>query len=386
MSTGKRRRLLLATVLSALGTLGLQLLALVTLTPEPFGHFSMLYLVQAFLFSLQLSIVSEAWVRRQREVGTPSTWAEYAGASLTLAAVGGAAGALVAVATGEGVLVALAAGTAVFAATYRSGARFYAVRRGEWSHVIPGDAAAAAVTLAALAAGVIRPDDFGNLKFVASVWALSMVVSSLLSRHPSVAGLGSLPHWVRHHRQAVAPLLRDSLVMDVSSIGTPYALAPVLGVANFGIYRGVSNVAAPVRMILNPLRAEFAKWSPSRMRSPRVGLLILASSGTLGVLAGVALLMIGITGLELGTLSALVPFYVPAGIFVAGNFVNHAYYLFSRQIASPRAMLAARIWQTVILTVAPIVGALCWGLTGAIWLFAVGTVVSSAGWATAVRH
>ena len=54
---------------------------------------------------------------------------------------------------------------------------------------------------------------------------------------PCCAGL-------RKRRRDIAPLTLDSLVQDISSIGAPYAIAPILGLANFGIYRAISNVAA----------------------------------------------------------------------------------------------------------------------------------------------
>src|SRR3546814_2459591 len=41
------------------------------------------------------------------------------------------------------------------------------------------------------------------------------------------------------------------------------------GIANFGIYRAVSNVAAPVRLVLDPLRPVLSGASLTTLRSPR---------------------------------------------------------------------------------------------------------------------
>nr|WP_314841127.1 hypothetical protein [uncultured Microbacterium sp.] len=372
-------RLILTSSAAAVATLSVQVLGLITLTPVDFGLFSIVYLAGAFALSLALSLICEAATRSREDA--LATWKDFGGASVEFALVFGATIGIVIAATESSLtpywwLVALAVGASAF----RASARFYAVERGDTRGAVLGDALGAVVAVTLCAVTLLLHS--GELAWVLATWAASSVIAAAFSRWPVPSRPGVLLRWIRQRRAAIAPLVRDSLIMDASSIGTPYAIAPMLGVGPFGVYRAVSNVAAPVRLLLNPIRPRIARLS---MSARTIGL-VLACGVLLGGLAAGALLLIGATSWPLGTLRGLVPFAVPTAVFVMANIVGHTFYIVSRLRASRRGLLSARLVQTALGVIGPLLGALLAGLSGAIWAYALSTLLSSLFWLVVARR
>lgn len=372
-------RLILTSSAAAVATLSVQVLGLITLGPADFGLFSIVYLAGAFALSLALSLICEAATRSRGD--TPTPWSDFSGASTEFALLFAAAGGLIVAVTHSPLtpywwLVALAIG----GSSYRSTARFYAVENGDTRGSVLGDALGAVVAVSLCAVTLVLHS--GELAWVLGTWAASSAVAAVFSRWPALNRPGVLVRWIRQRRAAIAPLVRDSLIMDASSIGTPYALAPILGVGSFGVYRAVSNVAAPVRLLLNPIRPRIARL---RMSAATIGI-VLAGGVVLGGLAAGVLLLLGETPWPLGTLRDLVPFAVPTAIFVMANMVGHTFYIVSRLRASRRDLLAARLVQTTLGVVGPLLGALLAGLNGAIWAYALSTLMSSLYWLFIARR
>lgn len=377
-----RLKLAGATGASAATTLAVQLVALASLNPSDYGYFSILYLAGAWALSVQLSVVSEAWVRSDK-AGVESDWRSYAAATTYL----GALGALL-VSAIAAFIPALAplwwtAALAVFASVYRSGARFYSMRVGDWPGVIRGDIAG---MLVAVAASVLIVLLGGGLAAVLLAWGAISAAGAAFSRLHRPSAPAAFTGWVSRHRKSIRPLLVDSLVMDISSIGTPYALAPLLGVASFGIYRGVSNVAAPVRLILNPLRPQVSAIDHSRLARRSTLGLVVAASIALGTAAAVVLLLLQRYYPHLGTLTELAEFAIPTGAFVAANLLGTSYYLIARNYSPPRGIWLGRLVQTVLSTALPIAAALVLGLVGAIWAYVAATLLSALTWTIVARR
>lgn len=372
-------RLILTSSAAAVATLSVQVLGLITLAPTDFGLFSIVYLAGAFALSLALSVICEAATRSRVE--TPVPWRDFGGASTEFALLFAAVAGLAVAVTDSALtpywwLVALAIG----GSAYRSAARFYAVEHGDTRGSFVGDAVGAVIALGLSAITLLLHS--GELSWVLGTWAASSLAAAFFSTWPAPVRPGALLRWIRQRRTAIAPLLRDSLIMDASAIGTPYALAPILGVGPFGVYRAVSNVAAPVRLLLNPIRPRIARL---RMSAPTIGL-VLAGGVVFGALAAAALLLLGATPWPLGTLRDLVPFALPTALFVMANMVGHTFYIVSRLRASRRGLLTARMVQTALGVVGPLVGALLAGLSGAIWAYAVSTLLSSVCWLVVARR
>lgn len=370
---------MIATLLTNAGyVLAVQLLALLSLGAADFGSFSLLYLAFALGSSLMLSIVSEAWVRRQVDGRPAAAWGDYARAALEVSVATGALAAILALAVPSLRDVAAVGASAVTLATFRTGARYYDARVGRAPGVAPGDALGLGVTIGGavlLLTGALPV----SLEAVVVIWAAGCA-ASLLATRPFVPVSGGAPRWCRDHRREITTLLRDSLVLDAGSIGTPLLLAPLLGLAGFGVYRAVSNVAAPVRLVLNPLRPIIA----DRGRPAAIGrrrLFLVATAATVfGMLAAAALLGIGVFRLEVGALSDLAPYALPTGLFVAANFLGHYSYIVCRAHSSGSVLLRGRILQTVSSVVLPLAGVVFAGLPGAIWGYALCTTASSLYW------
>ena len=369
---------LLGTATNAAYVLVVQVLALVTLAPADFGSFSIQYLLFAFASSLSLSLISEAWLRVDLKGGGRGDWAEYSSATLYLSLAAGVATVVISLLVEPLRPIAWIGAVAVATSTYRASARYYAVRMQEHRNILSGDAVGLVVSLAVWGAGLATGNH--GLVMMTLAWAAGALASALLSKWPRLRAPRSLGEWGRKHSAQIRPLLRDSLLMDAGSIGTPYLLAPVLGLANFGVYRAISNVAAPVRLVLNPIRPQLAAAPIHRQRSAGRVSAVVAASVLFGVAAWVVLLLVGVLDLQLGSLTEIVVFAVPAAVFVAANFLGHYFYIVARAHLDGRQLLVGRVAQTLLAIVVPIVGVILWGLPGAIWGYAGCTAASSLVW------
>lgn len=371
-------RLAWATGVNALFTLAIQLVALVSLSPVLFGAFSIQYLFFALSLSVALSFVSEPWLRVELRSGAETDWRLYSSVVFYYAVVAGL-GVLVLSLIVEPLRdVAVLGAVAVAASAYRACARYYSLRRGDYRGVLPGDVGG----LIALVVGVVILIvlNTGGLVPVVGVWALGALVSAVLSRPPKLGPPSVLAVWTRKHRSEIGILLRDSLLMDLGAIGTPYALAPLMGLADFGIYRAVSNIAAPVRLVLTPLRVQIAARPVAFHRATRMIVVVVGASLLFGVAAYAALLILGALGFELGALAGLVPYALPAALFVGAGFAGNYFYIVARSTATGRRLMVGRIIQTVLAVGMPVAGILLFGLLGAIWAVSLSSAASAVAW------
>lgn len=376
-----KKFLLWVTLFSAVGTLAIQLCALVSLGAEDFGLFSLIYLVAALALSIQLSTISEAWIR-SNPAAHKTDWSDYSTVSFALSVLSGVVALCFAVSIPGLNDVAFLIFVAVLSTVYRASARFYSLRNEDARGVFWGDLGSMLIALGG--ALVILVSYRNNLLAVVSLWAATALCSALLSRLPQLKSWRALTRWYSDRKTVIKPLLGESLFMDLSAIGTPLLMMPLMGIANFGIYRGVSNVAAPIRIILNPLRPRLSHLTQEQI-SRRSTLAVVASvSIVMGLLAGIVLVVISLSQLELGTLSSLSVYAIPTALFVCANMFGHTYYMLARQHSPTRIIVVARIVQTSVGVLLPLVGVFTLGLYGAIWGYAVATLLSGSFWAYSV--
>lgn len=358
--------------------------AFVTLSPAEYGHFSIPYLLFAFGISLQLSVVSEAWLRTRVQRNLDSTWPEYFGAILALSLLVGA--------VTTALMLAIPAtrdlgwfGLAAFAALMRSGARYYVVARGMNTRVVLADTVGSVTFFAVLVPSMLTLDGI-TATFLA--WTASSIAAWVALPKPALNGASSPRRWVRTHSASIRPLLADSLLLDLGSVGTPFLLAPFLGALQFGLYRGISNVALPARLILDPLRPKIAGSWASRLATPMGIGSIIAIGTALGAACFVVLgYVVPALHLTLGTLTALSAFAVPSGVYVVAAFVGQVFYVVCRGTLAPRRLMAGRVTQTVVSVALPLVGCVMFGLDGAVWGFVLSTVLPAVVWLLlAVSH
>ena len=373
-----------ATLTNAAFVLSVQLIGLVALAPADFGLFSLQYLVFALASSVCLSVICEPWLRTDIHDAERSPWRDYSSILLYLSfAAGGVAGALSIVLPGLPV-TAIPAAIAVAASVYRAGARYHQVRSLEWTRALISDVTGLVVTFGLWA--VLFAVNVHGLLGLTIAWAVGACASAAISRPPVLQRPSSISTWIATHRRHIWPLLKDSTLMDLGSIGTPFVVAPLLGIADFGVYRAVSNVAAPVRLVLNPIRPTLAGIPLMTHRSRSHVLGSAAASIGFGVAAYLALIVVGALHINLGSLSAVVTYAVPTAIFVSANFIGHYYYIIARTHMHGSSLLTGRIIQTAVAVVLPIAGALAYALPGAIWSYAIATCISSLTWAILVTR
>ncbi len=352
--------IVLALALSALATIAVQAIAIVTLPPADYGLFAAAYLVSGLFCSFGLSIVCEPWSRGGRQESWPSVGA--AAGALALLSIPAAAA--IAVFLGDPI-AAVAVTVAVAATTYRFCGRFHFAAVGAQRWVIPADGAALAVTLGSWAALAPRTD---ALAAVALAWAAGSVASALLMPRPAMPTIRRSRHWAAVHRREIRSLLADSTLLDLGAIALPLGLAPLLGPSDFGLYRALSSLAVPVRLVLLPIRPLIGGRPTTWHVTARALTTIGASAVALGLTAWACLATISAGGLFIGSTldDAATRYGLLISVYIAVTFVGTYFYMVSRAHASGRALLVLRLVQLISAVAFQLVGLALAGLTGAL--------------------
>lgn len=382
MAEASRSLVLPATMVNSLLTLAPQIVALVTLDIRDFGRFSIVYLLFAWGASLQMSVVCEPVGRDQRRGQMDAVDRDYR-AVATYIAVG--AGVLAGIAAyllwGQPHITAVLA-LATAAACFRVPARYASLLQGDWRSALTVDAVACVLLL--IAGGAALAMRLSAIEVVVWAWGGAMTGACVIGLSPVLRGPAVLRRWLRRRGRDIAPLTLDSLVQDISSIGAPYAIAPILGLANFGIYRAISNVAAPVRLLIEPLRPSWASVDALVLRRK----LVRASLGIAlpaGAAAGVCLALLHHLPWDLGVLDDLRPWSWAAGAFVTFSLISLMFYAAARLQLGGRALWRGRVLQSSTAIVLPIGGALLGGLPGAIWCYVAATALGAVVWVVLTR-
>lgn len=353
------------------------ILALLLLAPKAYGVFSVVYLVFAFGVSLQYSIISEAWARARRMQTEGNSWTDYSSALSALSVVVGAVALVAALVIPELNSNGWALAGAVLFALYRNGVRYYSVAEGQVIRALVSDLAG----IVAFTIALIALRDASHLLVVSVAWLAAGLVSSLVLSRPRLRWGFGLVRWSCVHVAEIRPLLLDSITMDLGAIGTPFLLAGFMGATRFGIYRAVSNVALPVRLLIDPLRPALGRVRPQQFFVRSVTVLIASGAIALAAACYFALtLVVPHLGFRLGTLSSLVDYAPASSVFVIGSLLGTVYYIACRTNSSQRGILTGRIVQTIVVVIMPIVGYAFFDLSGAIWGFAISSVVSAGVW------
>lgn len=361
--------------LGALTSIAPTISALLIFSAQEFGVFAFLYAVFALGWSLCLSIVCDAFLRTVERGGQ---WRAYSSALVGLSIIFTTIAVVVSLFVYPDIISALLASGAIGLGIYRLGARFF--RSSEYS-----------------AASVLRADLCNLAVFLTVLFGVMAIGPNHVTSHSVawfVAGLASigfsppvmsnpwraLLSWCRQRRETIQTLLSDSIVMDCGAILGPLLLLPGLGTHGFGIYRGISSVASPVQLVLDPIRANLAQMSKGRRTGVKLLLSVLGIGLVMSVACFTVLVSLSYFGLVQGTLAELSAFAVPCSVFVFTNFLGHFYYLLSRAHSSAKRIRAGRAVQTALAISCPLVGAAIFGLSGAVWGFVGATLISSITW------
>lgn len=369
-----RRTVLFSTIAHGVSSIGPQLLALVSLSSLDFGKFSIAYLVFALALSVTFSLLCDPWVIVAKE----KSWdvKVYPSILSMISVIFASIGTLVLVAILRDVQVAFAGFVGILFATYRAGARHFLVFSGRWMHALGTDLTSIMGLGLGAGLGLILNSD--SLSLVLMAWVGASLAGCIFGPLP-IWSPSHCSNWFRENRRLIRPLLADSLIMDAESIGTPFILLPLLGVQSFGVYRGISNLSAPIRLLLAPFRTVMIS-SSSKILSARWLATVFSLAGGIGVVTWIALFSIGYLAIEIGVLTELSKYAVPAAVYVFGAVLVSVFPLIVRAQKKSRLLLLGRGSQTLVLLAGPIAGYIFFGLQGAIWGYAILTIVSGFVW------
>lgn len=372
-------RALISTVVHAVFTVGPQFAAMLILPVRPFAVFSLVYLSFALGASVQLSFTVEAEVRaiaqgaesaRRKNILAVATW---------IGLLAGIVTAIVALIATKDPGFALISFAAASAGVFRSGARFIEIARRDWRSSTRSEIIGLTALILSLIAFKLSGQSF-NAMTMTIAWAAANLSASFSGYRPTFTLFSTLIQWWRIRGKQASELLRDSAILDFSSIGVPYLLTPVLGLVNFGIYRAISNVGAPVRMIINPLRPVLAKKRPRSANIRKYLTLAMLSAICLGLGAWVCIYWIDSASMSLGVIAELGPYAIAAALFVGTSFIGHFAYVWCRSFSKASHLLTGRFIHSLSAIILPLVGALAWGLSGAIWSYIISVVIGAIAW------
>lgn len=373
-----RAVLLASSVLGALSNALPPVVAVLFLDVGDYGAFSVAYLVFAWGWSITLSAICETWARVRS--GRVDDWPRYSPALVQLSLIGAAAGTFAGALAYEQPWLAVPTGAAVGLTMYRLGARYHhSVVRGPHA-VLASDAVGVLVFGTVLGATVLSSPGNALLALVLS-WVTSALAGAAFFRPTSVAGGGGLRGWYRRKGGTVRPLLGESLLMDAGSVGTPMVLAPLLGLADFGVYRSVSSVSLPVQLLMDPIRPNISQTRPALMLGGPVTAVVHVVAVLLSVACYAAFLwVLPVLFAFSPVLLALSEFALACSAFVGVAFLGYFYYILARVHLQHSRLLLGRVVQTVFAIALPVVGFALAGLSGAIWGFVVNAAVTAIVW------
>jgi hypothetical protein len=361
---------------AAMGAM-LPIIALLILSPSEYGLFSTIYLFFAYGVSLQYSVISEAWARARKVANLGAGWQDYAVALGSLALVVAAGATATSWLIPELRSLCALLGLAVLLGVYRSGARYYWAAQGASRRVLISDLLGIAAMFVVL--GLFH--DAAGLLLISASWSVSVAASAVALGLPGLHRSAGPFAWVRRHASEIKPLLMDSTLMDVGAVGTPFLLVGSMGAEKFGIYRGISSAAMPVRLLVDPLRPALGNLPSEFLFRTKPAVIVWTLALLIGGVSYCVLeWLVPSLPFRMGTLSELVAYAEPAAIFAASNFIGHVFYVVSRTNLNSRTLMSGRIFQTIVVVVMPVLGFLLQGLSGAIWGFAVSAAASALIW------
>jgi hypothetical protein len=155
-------------------------------------------------------------------------------------------------------------------------------------------------------------------------------------------------------------------------------IAPILGLAHFGIYRSLYSVSVPVQLLIDPIRPNLSQMPLKRVTSKPVLATLFCVAAALALTSYGALTLVVPAVLSFSpVLVALTEYALAASLFVGCQFLNYLVNVFARMHVPHRQLVVGRASHSVFAILLPVLGAALGGLPGAMWCF-VATIASSA--------
>lgn len=348
------------------------------LTVGDYARYSGIYLIYAAMLTFQLATLSDVWARavRRDALVLDDSHAYYSVLTpLTLLSI--AVAVPVSAIASRALLPTVIATVATVLSLFRAGSRYYLIAAG-----FPGRAGIAdalgALTGLALLLGLWASDAF-TLTSALAVWALVNLVSLIASRATPALGFTAAVEWFSSQRRSVAALLGEAGIMNLASVGTPYAVGLVVGAPGLALHRGATSLAYPVRLVLGALRSRILAGLLRRGAATHVAIASLGlvlGGGVLGFLQ----VADDYVAADSSALSLVAKYAAPVAALVAATTYSTFLQFEARGTMTAAALLARRTAHTLLVLGITVSAAVVWGMGGMMWGAAVATAATSIVW------
>lgn len=372
---------------SSANVAALQLAPLLLLSAIDFGFYSIIQLIVVLGSSASLALINEADVRRKNTGFDISSWRDFSAISFWLSV---SFSLLILCVTffveplrEASFLWALGTGFAV----YRGTVRYRLTQENSIGRLILGDLFSIFGILMVLFFAITPHFGAWGLPEILVLWLTSQFIGVLFTVLPKSINPFRALRWIVARKRQIAALAPDSALQDFGAFWGPNLIAVILDVQSLGIYRAVTTVAAPIRLVLSPLRPIFAKQADGEEIGWRNFGKIFSIASFAGVVTFAALQLLRIEGSSFGALGELSVFAPAVAIYVIGNFLSYLYSIQARAILPSWWLIRTRIIQATMLGFLPVLAAIFAGLEGAIWALAIGSLGIGVIWfITLMQH
>lgn len=359
-----------------ISTLIIQIFGLLVLTSQDFGVFSALFLVTALGNSLAYSLVCEPW---QRNKLNKENWAEFSSIALVVSIFPFLFALVLGAFLKFDLLSLMLVSFASMFTVIRFQARYFQVNQSlTWRALTPD---LAGIIFSVVLFSVQSQLHLANeLQSIFWLWFCNSGISALGNNFRKFHLFNTTKNWFLKYHHEIKFLFADSTLLDLGGIATPYVLIPILGISNFGTYRGVTNIASPVKIIFSGLRPYSSKVNSRFFVTFKGILLALAITLFFGIIIYFSLQLIsGLIWAE-SALETVISYSLITSLYFSATFLNGIYYILSRSLLPAKQLVKARIPSTVLAVVFPLIGGVLFGLEGALWGLVLATSGMSALW------
>lgn len=358
-----------------------QMIPIVAMSVTDYARYTSIYLIFGVMYGIVLATICDVWARSARrrdelrklketqgdatsETETRQASGRYSGALLQAAMALGATNGILALFVVSPASAALA-GVATTLGIIRSGNRYFLLARGKPAKAGLGDLAGALV--GATIWLLVLSSESGGVNAGLVAWLATSLTSVLLCSGISIRDTEGLLPWVRSHWTEMRALLGDSLLMNISSVVTPYLAAFFGGFSAMALVRSSTSLLYPVRLVLGVLRPRLvSQGTENWIRST---LNIAGFGAVTGI--GVAIGLFSAKHFSLfpkSTFALLADYHIAIGFLTLCTAVSVFLQFEARGRLTASALIGRRLTHTAILVIvvsaATLLGGYSWASAG----------------------
>lgn len=385
-----KRRTGVSLLVPMIGEVGIvivvQFIPLVSLSIVNYAAYSAVYLFFGVSYGLVLATVCDIWARQIRRSSdraghlvstkvhsslTTERPIEFGGALLHAAILAGVGNGILALLMFPIEIALLATLSTVFGIC-RSGNRYYLLATGRSARAGVSDAAGASAGLILWV--VVHVFSEVSVTTVFWAWLLTGLLSLLVGNIVLSPTRYGIVVWFRANWIDIRSLLGEALVMNVSSVSTPYVAGLIGGSFAMSLVRASSSLLYPIRLILGIIRPRLISHGVKNLKVSVV--VVTMCAVLLGIIMAGALRLVSSQGLFPGTaLDLLSAHFVPMSILIVVSAVSVFAQFEAKGRLSGRALFIRRLVHSTLVVL---------GTGGAIALWGAGAALIGLTSATAL--